>query len=215
MAEISVIGEKKNNIYYLTLNRPQKRNAISIEMLEEFCETVNFLAKDPEIRVIIVKGEGSVFSAGIDFNSLGQMAGTYLSDAAGGGAPIRADIHQAQQWLNRLEAIEIPIICAMHGGVYGLGMEVALACDIRLMSEDCTWGLPEARGGGLEEIIPLISGEKCKNAWQTGDVDTAPMMVGQSIGLIHSVPTCVELLETMMAEAEERLQAVNAQVKNG
>jgi nitronate monooxygenase len=73
----------------------------------------------------------------------------------------------------------------------------------------------EARGGGLEEIIPLISGEKCQNAWQTGDVNAAPMMVGQSIGLIHSVPTCAELLETMMAEAEQRLQAVNAMVKNG
>ncbi|MBW2612292.1 MAG: nitronate monooxygenase [Deltaproteobacteria bacterium] len=73
----------------------------------------------------------------------------------------------------------------------------------------------EARGGGLEEIIPLISGEKCRNAWQTGDVDAAPMMVGQSIGLIHSVPTCAELLETMMAEAEERLQAVNARIING
>ena len=71
----------------------------------------------------------------------------------------------------------------------------------------------EARGGGLEEIIPLISGEKCKTAWQTGDVNAAPMMVGQSIGLIHSVPTCAELLEAMMAEAEERLQAVNALVK--
>jgi enoyl-CoA hydratase/carnithine racemase len=152
MAEKSVIGEKKNNIYYLTLNRPQKRNAISIEMLEEFCETVNSLAKDPEIRVIIVRGEGSVFSAGIDFNSLGQMAGTYLSDSAGGGAPIRADIHQAQQWLNRLETIEIPIICAMHGGVYGLGVEVSLACDIRLMSEDCTWGMPEAQFGLIADL---------------------------------------------------------------
>lgn len=73
----------------------------------------------------------------------------------------------------------------------------------------------EARGGGLEEIIPLISGERCRNAWENGDVDAAPMMVGQSIGLIHSVPTCAELLETMMAEAEERLQAVNVQVKIG
>ncbi len=73
----------------------------------------------------------------------------------------------------------------------------------------------EARGGGLEEIIPLISGEKCQNAWQTGDVNAAPMMVGQSIGLIHSVPTCAELLETMMAEAEQCLQAVNEMVKNG
>jgi len=73
----------------------------------------------------------------------------------------------------------------------------------------------EAKGGGLEEIIPLISGERCRNAWQTGDVEAAPMMVGQSIGLIHSVPTCAELLENMMAEAGERLQAVNAMVKSG
>ncbi len=85
MVEKSVIGEKKGNIFYLTLNRPKKRNAISIAMLEEFCETINVLVNDPEIRVIIIKGEGSVFSAGIDFNSLGEIAGTYLSDAAGGG----------------------------------------------------------------------------------------------------------------------------------
>jgi len=73
----------------------------------------------------------------------------------------------------------------------------------------------EARGGGLEEIIPLISGERCRNAWENGDVDAAPMMVGQSIGLIHSVPTCAELLETMVAEAEQRLQAISAMIKSG
>ena len=59
----------------------------------------------------------------------------------------------------------------------------------------------EAKGGGLEEIIPLISGERVQKAWETGDVSAAPMMVGQSIGLIHSVPTCAELLKDMMEEA--------------
>ena len=152
MGANDIISEKKNHIVYLKLNRPEKRNAISIEMLEEICTTVNSLAKDPEIRVIIVQGEGKVFSAGVDFNALGQMAGTYLTDAAGGGAPIRADIHQGQQWLNRLETIEIPIICAMHGGAYGLAVEVALACDIRLMSADCTWGLPEAQFGLIADL---------------------------------------------------------------
>ncbi len=62
----------------------------------------------------------------------------------------------------------------------------------------------------MEEIIPLIAGENVKKAWETGDVNSVPMMVGQSIGLIHSVPTCAELLETMMAEAEAGLQAVNS-----
>jgi len=71
----------------------------------------------------------------------------------------------------------------------------------------------EAKGGGLEEIIPLISGERCQNAWKTGDVDAAPMMVGQSIGMIHDVPTCAELLEKMMSEAVERLENVNSRIQ--
>jgi nitronate monooxygenase len=66
----------------------------------------------------------------------------------------------------------------------------------------------EAKGGGLNEIIPLIAGERTRKAWESGDVAAAPMMVGQSIGLIHSVPTCAELLEQMTAEAEARLKAV-------
>ena len=62
----------------------------------------------------------------------------------------------------------------------------------------------EARHGGFEELIPLLSGQKVKQAWETGDVDYAPLMVGQSIGLINDVPTCAELLERMAAEAKER-----------
>jgi len=102
--------------------------------------------------VVILRGEGKRFSAGIDFNSLGELAGTFLGDAGGGGAAIRAEIHRGQQVLNRMESIEVPIICAMHGGVFGLGVEVALACDIRLMSEDCPWGLPEAQFGLIADL---------------------------------------------------------------
>jgi NAD(P)H-dependent flavin oxidoreductase YrpB (nitropropane dioxygenase family) len=62
----------------------------------------------------------------------------------------------------------------------------------------------EARHGGFEELIPLLSGQKVKEAWENGDVDYAPLMVGQSIGLINDIPTCAELLERMAAEAKER-----------
>jgi enoyl-CoA hydratase/carnithine racemase len=151
MDEHHVVGEKQRDIYYLTFNRPEKRNAISFGMLEEINKLVEPVVIDPEIRVIILRGEGKVFSAGIDFNSLGELARTFLGDV-GGGAAIRAEIHRGQQVLNRLESIEVPIICAMHGGVFGLGVEVALACDIRLMSEDCTWGLPEARFGLIADL---------------------------------------------------------------
>ncbi|PKN04709.1 MAG: nitronate monooxygenase [Deltaproteobacteria bacterium HGW-Deltaproteobacteria-9] len=62
----------------------------------------------------------------------------------------------------------------------------------------------EARHGGFEELIPLLSGQKVKQAWENGDVDYAPLMVGQSIGLINDIPTCAELLDRMAAEAKER-----------
>jgi nitronate monooxygenase len=61
----------------------------------------------------------------------------------------------------------------------------------------------ERRQGSLEEIIPFISGKRVKKAWADGDVDLAPMMVGQSVGMINDVPSCAELLQRMMKEAEE------------
>jgi NAD(P)H-dependent flavin oxidoreductase YrpB (nitropropane dioxygenase family) len=64
----------------------------------------------------------------------------------------------------------------------------------------------EARGGGFEELIPLLSGQRIKDAWETGDVDYAPLMVGQSIGLIQDIPTCRELLDRMAGEAVEHLE---------
>jgi nitronate monooxygenase len=64
----------------------------------------------------------------------------------------------------------------------------------------------EERGGGLDELIPLTSGERIKEAWETGNVEMAPLMVGQSIGLIKDVPTCRELLERMSRECAETLE---------
>ena len=70
----------------------------------------------------------------------------------------------------------------------------------------------EERGGSFEEILPLIMGKRISDAWETGDVDLAPMMVGQSIGLIHDIPTCEELLEEMMREAEERISSMKSRI---
>jgi len=68
----------------------------------------------------------------------------------------------------------------------------------------------ESRQGGLEEIMPLISGERSQAAWDTGDIDGAPFAVGQSIGLIHDIVSCRELLETMVRDAEEILEKVKS-----
>ncbi|MDI9423770.1 MAG: nitronate monooxygenase [Spirochaetota bacterium] len=72
----------------------------------------------------------------------------------------------------------------------------------------------EERGGGFEDLYPLIAGERMKKAWEDGDVDVAPMMVGQSIGLIHDIPTCEELMETMVKEARKQLEEVSRKFEN-
>jgi nitronate monooxygenase len=72
----------------------------------------------------------------------------------------------------------------------------------KVIDEVCTI---EERGGGFAELIPLLSGQRIKDAWEQGDVDYAPLMVGQSIGLIHDIPTCRELLDRMAREAAEHL----------
>lgn len=73
----------------------------------------------------------------------------------------------------------------------------------RVIEEVCAI---EERGGGFEELIPLLSGQRIKDAWETGDVDYAPLMVGQSIGLIQDIPTCRELLDRMAKETVEHLK---------
>jgi nitronate monooxygenase len=70
----------------------------------------------------------------------------------------------------------------------------------------------EERGGGLQELIPLMAGDRIKKAWETGDVEYAPLMVGQSIGLINDIPTCKELLRRMGREAEEILDNTSRMV---
>jgi len=152
MTDNNLVGEKKGSIYTITFNRPAKRNAITVEMLTGICELVESQARDPDIRAIILKGEGKMFSAGVDFNSLGAEVGACLGEAGAGGAPLRALIYRFQQYLNRLEAVEIPIICAMHGRALGLGIELALACDIRLMSDDCIWAMPELKLGVIADV---------------------------------------------------------------
>jgi nitronate monooxygenase len=70
----------------------------------------------------------------------------------------------------------------------------------------------EAKHCGFEDLIPLISGKRVKEAWETGNVDIAPMMVGQSIGLIRDIPTCRELIDRMVKEAQGELARVSKMV---
>ena len=72
----------------------------------------------------------------------------------------------------------------------------------------------ESQGVAVEEVIPLMGGDRIRDAWETGNVESAPLMVGQSVGLIQDVPTCRQLLETMAREAAETLRMTGEQFRN-
>jgi len=208
MTDEFLVGEKKDNIYTITLNRPDKRNAVNVEMLTGICELAEKQAADPDIRAIIVKGEGKIFSAGVDFISLGAEVGVFLDDKGAGGVGLRALIYRFQQYFNRLEAVEIPIICAMHSRALGLGIELALACDIRLMSEDCIWGMPElklgviADLGGTSRLARLLGPSRAMEILMTGREYTAQQALDW--GLINYYYSAEDLID----EAEKLAQDI-------
>ncbi len=179
MTQRNYIGEKKGPIYYISINRPEKRNALMFEMLREIADMVEAVLPDPEVRVIILKGEGKMFSSGVDLNSLANLAPAFLGDSAAGGSTIRELVTRGQQCLNLLDTAEIPIICAIHNRVQGMAMELVLACDIRLMSDDCTWGLQEVKFGlipdlgGNSRLCRLVGSARAMEINMTGNMFTA------------------------------------------
>ncbi|HEY6419522.1 MAG TPA: enoyl-CoA hydratase/isomerase family protein [Candidatus Binataceae bacterium] len=152
MSEPVVKVRIEGELAYVALNRPEKRNAISGEVLRAIPEAIDE-ADQPQVRAIILYGEGQVFSAGVDFTSLGSDSG----GRAGAGPDIarfRHFIGVSQAALNRLENVEKPVIGALHGYVGGLGLELALACDARIAATGTRLGMPETRIG----LVPDVGG---------------------------------------------------------
>jgi len=150
LIKVRVEGE----LAYIALNRAEKRNAINQAMLRAIPEALDEVDR-PEVRAIVVYGEGAAFSAGIDFTSLANDSGA--QGGLGGGPDMqrfRRFVAESQAALNRLESIEKPVIGALHGFVGGLGLELALACDARVAAAGARLGMPEVRIG----LVPDVGG---------------------------------------------------------
>src|SRR5208337_142816 len=154
MAENPITVRIDGELAYIALNRPEKRNAINQAMLRAIPEAIDEVDR-PEVRAIIIYGEGPAFSAGIDVTSLANDTG---AQGGPGGGPdmqrFRRFVAESQASLNRIESIEKPVIGALHGYVGGLGLELALACDARIAAAGTRLGMPEVRIG----LIPDVGG---------------------------------------------------------
>lgn len=146
-----ILTQQHDTIFEIVLNRPEKRNAINLEMLRGLETAVATANRTPNLRAVLIRGAGSAFSAGIDVSALLGLAQAYGPHWQ---TRMRSITDEFQAILTRLERLELPTIALLHGYCLGLALELALACDIRIAAAGTRLGLPETRLG----IIPDVGG---------------------------------------------------------
>jgi enoyl-CoA hydratase/carnithine racemase len=166
-----VTVEQEGRVRHLVLDRAEKRNAINHELILSLREAAREAADAPDVWCVVVSGAGPCFSAGVD---VFELAG--LSDQTGGLRSFRRVCIEAA---NALEEMKKPVIAKVHGPCLGLGAELALACDLRVMAEDVQFGLPEVRLG----LIPDVGGSSRLPAIVGLGNAKELIMTGRSIGI--------------------------------
>lgn len=201
--------ERRVDIGILTLDRPAKRNAQNPQMWEELRHLGRRLSADETLRCLIVRGNGPSFSAGIDLvEGLAGMIAEW-ADRRADEQSIALGLEAAGtfNWIPRLP---FPSIAAVHGHAYGGGLQLALACDFRIFSENALVGLTETRYGLLPDMgatvrLPRIVGEsRAKELILLGEVVDAAEAL--RIGLANRVVPDSDL-ESAAEEFASRLAA--------
>ena len=190
----NILYEKKDGILYLTLNRPEVRNALSPGMWRDISAAVKEARLDDDIRVVIVTGAGDkALASGADIRELHDRY--YMEQMLG----------TATTALKDLEDLYKPVICAINGYALGGGCELAQACDIRIATRRSKFGQPEINlgiipgAGGTQRLVRLVGVGEAKELIYTGRIITAEE--AQSIGLVNIVTD--DSREALMAEAEK------------
>src|ERR1700730_15235757 len=143
MAESDILKfDRRPNHVVLTLNRPEKRNALNRAMFEALDRAFETIEADKSIRAMVLRGEGSAFSSGIDLRELEQV------EASGQRAGVTA-----QDVFGRLESLPIPTIAAVQGATLTGGLVLALLCDLRVAAENAGLGMTPARIGRVPDYF--------------------------------------------------------------
>jgi len=194
----TLLYEKKDDIGILTVNRPDKLNAISNELTSELSSLMDELEKDDKLRVLVITGAGDkAFVAGADIQELVDR------DARMG----RRVSRDRQEIFSRIENLPVPVIAAVNGYALGGGLELALACNIRVCSEKAQFGAPEVKlgiipgDGGTQRLPRLVGLGRGMEMVLTGDFIDA--QEAYRIGLVNKVVPPEELMNAAMELAQK------------
>lgn len=174
----------QNDIAILKINRPEALNAMNLDVIHELTRAIDLISVDQGIKVLIITGSGErSFCAGADISYMVNIDAVTAEKYAS----------SAQSMINKIEKMEKPVIAAINGFALGGGCELALACDIRLASDNAKIGQPEVTigippgWGGTQRLLRIIGPAKAKEMIFTGKMISADE--AERIGLVNVVVT--------------------------
>lgn len=196
-----MLYEVSDHVATITFNRPDERNTISGMMLEELCEKLLNADEDGDVRAIVITGTGRFFCAGLDLKAgTASLGGGKKSNSKRG-----LDLRNTPPTV--LHSLDTPTICALNGSAAGYGMDLALGCDIRVMSKEAKLAAAfTARGivpesGGTWILPRLLGWEKASELIFTGRTLSADECL--EMGLVGHVVAVDEVAETAQSLAAE------------
>lgn len=194
----NLLLEKRNKICIVTINRPDKLNALNHQTMDELKAVFTGLNQDNSISVVILTGAGEkAFVAGADISELNKLSMISGKEFA----------ERGQEVFNIIENLNKPVIAAVNGFALGGGGELALACHIRLASENAKFGQPEVNlgiipgYGGSQRLTRLINSGRAMEYILTGDMIEANEAF--RIGLVNKVYPLTELMNKALEMAEK------------
>jgi len=195
-----LLVDKQGRVATITLNRPDRMNAISGDMLDSLAEALARANGDPDVRCVVLTGAGRGFCAGLDLQAAGSSeGGAQLSGA------VAFDVRNSPPVV--LREMDKPTICALNGPAAGYGMDLALGCDVRIAAEGAKLAATPTRRGAIPEsggtwLLPRLIG------WsRAADIFFAARILGTDelldLGLVHRVVGAHELMDTVRDLAGE------------
>jgi enoyl-CoA hydratase len=195
----NLLIEVKEGICTITINRPEVRNALNRETWHEIRDVIGQVDEDDSVKVVIITGAGEkAFIAGADVRTLKERS---MMETLGG---------ENQIILNNLESLSKPVIAAVNGVALGGGCEVAMACDIRIASENAKFGQPELSlgilpgAGGTQRLSRLVGLGKAKELVFCGEIIDAHE--AEKIGLVNRVVAASQLMPVAYEMAAKIMQ---------
>ena len=182
-----LIAEQAGSVVTLTLNRPERRNAVTPELITQFVTELERIDADQDTRCVVITGAESAFCAGYDIDRI---------DSAG-SSETGSEARRVEQLCSRLRSFRLPVVAKVNGVASGTGCDLAVSCDVRFASDNARFAMPPAKlgilydPGGMRRLTQIVGPANAKEMLFTGSLIDAQH--ARDIGLVNRVVGAADL----------------------